>query len=204
MASKFTADAQHRGAKLDDESKAMMYAGLNLTQLGLLLEMDHKLIRERLEKGGVQPVGTRNGAAIYKIKDVAPWVVKPGYSIAEYIQRMSPADLPKLIQKEFWAGMKSRQEFQIKAGELWETSKVIEKVGEVLKMVRMHVLLTCDTVERQVELTDRQRQLIAGIMDGLLTDMADAIVEHFGSDEPREIVDLPKTADMIADEDDEL
>lgn len=182
MASKFTDDASRRGNSLDQESQVMLYDGLNLTQLALVLEMDHKLIREKLVQGQVAPVGTRNGAEIYKLKDVCPWVVKPGYDIAEYIRTMHHSELPKMLTKEFWAGQRSKQEYELKAGDLWPTAKVIEKMGEVFKLVKMSALLTVDTVERSVELTDKQRNIIKNIMDGMLSDLASTIQEKFKHD----------------------
>ncbi len=170
------------GKSLDNESQLMVYEGLNQSQLEIILEMDKRLLRAKLIEGNVQPCGTRNGSPIYKLKEVLPWVVKPAYDIETYIRRMHHSELPKHLTKEFWAGQRSRQEFELKAGNLWPTEKVIEKVGEVFKLVKMSTLLTMDTVERQVELTEKQRAIIKEIMDGMLAELAKTIQDKFSSD----------------------
>lgn len=172
---------------LDKDSQLMIYEGLNQTQLELILEMDKRLLRAKLIEGNVQPCGTRNGAPIYKLKDVMPHVVKPLYDIENYIRKMNHAELPKHLTKEFWAGQRSRQEYELKAGNLWPTEKVVEKVGEIFKLVKMSALLTVDTVERQVELSERQRAIVKGIMDGMLIDLAKTIQEKFSSDEAEDM-----------------
>jgi hypothetical protein len=177
-----TALALKRGGTLDAESQAMIYDGLNLSQLEIFLDMDINLIREKLVQGQVAPCGKRNGADIYRIKDVLPWVVKPGYDIEQYLRNMHHSELPKMLTKEFWAGQRSKQEYELKAGDLWGTATVIEKMGEVFKLVKMSALLTVDTVERQVELTDHQRQLIKNIMDGMLIDLSTTLQEKFKKD----------------------
>lgn len=171
--------SREAGNTLDKESNAMIYEGLNMSQLEVLLEMDKRDIRDKLERGHVGPCGTRNGAPIYRLKDVMPWVVKPNYDIEAYLRKMHHNELPKLLTKEFWAGQRSKQEYELKAGNLWPTSKVISEVGELFKLVKMSALLAVDAVERQVELTELQRGIIKGIMDGMLIDLHASIQEKF-------------------------
>jgi hypothetical protein len=95
---------------------------------------------------------------------------------------MHHSELPKMLTKEFWAGQRSKQEYELKAGDLWGTATVIEKMGEVFKLVKMSALLTVDTVERQVELTVHQRLLIKNIMDGMLIDLSTTLQEKFKKD----------------------
>lgn len=166
-----------RGESLDDESRAIIYEGANLSQIGVIFGMDHRDIVRKIH--GVKPIGKRGQAQIYAIKDVAPFLVKPGYDIERYIRTMHHHDLPKMLTKEFWAGMRAKQEYQIREGDLWPTSKVVENVGELLKIIKMQCRLSSDAVERQTELSDRQRQIIVGIMDGMLHSLNLAITKRF-------------------------
>lgn len=176
MATKVTKAANGK-VLLDDQSKAMLFEGLNLSELGVAFRMDHRVLVEKLHN--CKPTGTRNGVSTWKINEAAPHLVKPLYDIEEYIKRMHHNDLPKHLTKEFWAGLKSKQDYELRAGDLWPTAKVIESVGELFKLVRMSTLLTVDAVERQVELTDTQRNIIKGLMDGMLNDLHRAVVEKF-------------------------
>lgn len=177
MATAKKATVKKATTSLDEASQAMLFEGLNLSQLGVAFRMDHRVLVEKLH--GVSPSGTRNGAAIYKIDEVAPHLVKPIYDIEDYIKRMNHADLPKHLTKEFWAGLRSKQEYELKAGDLWPTAKVIEAVGELFKLVKMSLLLMSDAVERQTELTARQRDIIRSMTDGVLEDLHQEVVANF-------------------------
>lgn len=162
---------------LDEQSKAMLYEGLNLSQLGVAFRMDHRVLTEKLQT--VKPSGMRNGAATWTIHEVAPHLIKPIYDIEAYIKRMHHADLPKHLTKEFWAGLRSKQEYELKAGDLWPTAKVVQEVGELMKLVKMSVLLMSDTVERSTELSDKQRQILKQLTDGMLQELHRAVIEKF-------------------------
>jgi hypothetical protein len=164
---------------LDAESAAAIYNGLNISQLATLLEMDRRDLTKKIESAGVKPCGMSKGYAIYKLKEVMPLVVKPVYDVEAYLRQMNPADLPKHLSKEFWAGQRSKQEFMLKEGDLWPTAKVVSEVGELFKVVKMSATLACDTVERQVELSEEQRAIITRLMDGMLEDIRSRVIEKF-------------------------
>jgi hypothetical protein len=168
---------------LDAESSVMVYQGLNLSQMTQIFECDRRDLTQKIEAAGIKPCGMNGGYAIYKLKDVMPVVVKPVYDVESYLRNMHPNELPKHLAKEFWAGQRSKQEFELKAGDLWPTQKVISEVGELFKLVKMSALLAMDTVERQVELTEEQRAIIKRLMDGMLIDMHKTIVDKFSKKE---------------------
>lgn len=175
--------AAEAGRSLDEESQGMIYEGLNITQLEIIMEMDKKTIREKLFKARVRPSGRRNGADIYKLTDVMPYLVKPNFDIETYIREMNHNELPKMLTKEFWAGQRSKQDYEEKAGNLWPTDKVVEAVGEFFKLVKMSANLTTDTLERQVELTPQQRIIVQNMMDGMLLELHRSIQKTFAGDE---------------------
>lgn len=182
MATKKAIDAA-AGKALDGESAAMIYEGLNITQLCQLLDMNDKELKPKMVRGGVEPCGTRQGYPIYRVKDVLPFVVKPGYDIEEYIKKMHHNELPKMLTKEYWAGQRSRQDFLERAGQLWRTEKVVEKVGEIFKFVRMSITLLTDALEREMEVTEKQRTIIKNQCDGMLNELYQMIQENFANDE---------------------
>lgn len=173
--------AKRRSDSLDDASREMIYNGLNLSELGRLFRMDHRILVEKLH--GVPPTGKRGKGNTWRVDEVAPYLVRPIFDIEEYVKRMHHNELPKMLTKEFWAGQRSKQEFLLKAGDLWPTDQVVEAVGELFKLVKMSATLTVDAVERQVELSPRQRTIVVDIMDGMLRDLRQAIVEKFDGSE---------------------
>lgn len=170
--------ATNRRDSLDEESRAMIFQGLNLSELGRLFHMDHRVLVEKLH--GVAPSGKRGKADTYLVHEVAPYLVRPIFDIETYIKRMNHSDLPKMLTKEFWAGQRSRQEYLLKAGDLWPTSEVVKNVGELMKLFAMSAKLASDAVERQVELTPRQRTIIRGLMDGMMRDLRAQVIKTFG------------------------
>ncbi len=170
-----------RIAGLDSESASAIYNGLNISQLSAIFEMERRDLTKKIESAGVKPCGMSKGYAIYKLKEVMPLVVKPVYDVETYLRNMNPSELPKHLAKEFWAGQRSKQEFELKAGNLWPTERVVSEVGELFKLVKMSATLACDTVERQVELTDEQRLIIKRLMDGMLSDMHQLVIKNFST-----------------------
>jgi len=186
----------------DITSRAILYEGANLSQLCILFKMDHRVLVQKLHK--CRPTGTRNGVDIYSIDEAAPYLVKPVYDIEAYIKNMNHTELPKMISKEFWAGLRSRQEYELKAGNLWPTEKVVECVGEFMKLVKMSTRLMGDAVDRQAELTDRQRHIIKEQGDGMLEELYRTVLDKF-KDAPVEPPELPvDDVPVVTEDEDEL
>jgi len=164
---------------LDQESSLGIYQGLNITQLARLFHQEYRLIQEKIISANIKPVGRRHNADIYAVHEVAPHIVKPIFDAESYIRKMDPRELPKMLSKEYWAGQRSRQEYELRAGQLWPTEKVVAEVGELMKIVKMSSLLMLDAVERQTELNDRQREIIRSLTHGMLDDLVKRIEERF-------------------------
>lgn len=170
------------GAKaMDDEGRSMLYDGCSKSQLGTLFGIDKRDIDEKIRD--VPPSGERMGYPIWRIKDVAPYLVPPQGNFEEAIKKMSPKDLPPMLTKEFWQAQHSRLKFEEDQGDLWRTADVIEKLSVVFKTLRMNLLLVNDQVERQTQLTEKQRKIIQGLIDSTLNQLADSLINAF-KDEP--------------------
>ena len=170
------------GAKLnDEESRGIIYDGASLSQLANIFDLDNREIARKIH--GVAPCGERMGYPIYRIKDVAPFLVPPSPDeVANAIKRMSPRDLPAALTKEYWLAQQARANFEEDQGDLWRTSDVMQVFGEVFKVSRMSLLLMRDQVERQTELTEKQRTIIIGLIDGVLGTMRKSLIEKFEND----------------------
>lgn len=195
-----------RTEQTDDITKAILYDGANLSQLTNLFRLDHRVLVEKLSKGGCKPCGTRNGVDIYAVHEVAPYIVRPAYEIEEYIKRMHHNDLPKNVTKEFWAGLRSRQEYEQREGNLWQTSRVVEVMGGVMKLIKMSARLMVDQVDRQAELSDRQRQIVKSQCDGMLEEAYRTILESFAT-QPTNVEVIEQSELMVAavqEDDDEI
>lgn len=180
-------DVGRGSATVDEDTRAMIFQGCNTTQLCTIFRTDPRTLMRKLFENNVKPCGTRRGSDIYHIADVAPYIVKPHQGIEQAILRMSHHDLPTDLTKEFWAGQRSKQDFLEKAGRLWSTEKVVERVSELLKLVKMSALLMNDAVERQTELTEQQRSIIKSLTRGMLEDLMKRVEEQFKPEDQAQV-----------------
>jgi hypothetical protein len=169
------------GAKpiIDEDSEVILYQGASLIQLAKIFKMDARDVKAKLHGTPVRSVGDRRGHPIFAIRDVAPYLVAPPYDIDEFIQKMTISDLPTILRKEYWAGMRSRQLYEKEAAELWPTSRVVDMVSSLFKTLRLSLLLSREAVERETELSVRQRAIIARIIDNTLEECHAATTRQF-------------------------
>lgn len=165
---------------LDQESRAMMYEGCTFTQLTALFKMDDATLRARMH--GVAPCGVRGHAAIYDVAEVAR---RCGNLTDEQVdaamKRLNHNDLPKMLTKEYWNGLRAKQAYLKEEGDLWETAKVVEAMGDVAKTLKMELDLLIDAVERRYEISEDVRNTIVMLIDGAKDNMVHKINEKFSS-----------------------
>lgn len=167
----------------DEVTSDLLQTGeASMAQIAQLFRTDAKTLPRRLRR--LKPVATRAGVNVYSIRDAAAYLVKPGYSIEQYIRNMHFSDLPVGLQKEFWAGLKSRQSYEIQAGDLWPTAQVVEALAEAFKEARMTILLFPETVERETSVSDAQRKVLRRLVDGLIEELRKGLVAKFENYEP--------------------
>jgi hypothetical protein len=177
---------ERASAALDADSKAMLYEGCSISQLAVIWKMDKRDITSKI--GTLAPAGHRSGYPIYHIRDVAKKLWKPDEEEIERLMKtIAHQDLPKIFSKEYWAGLRSRQEYELRAGELWPTAKVVEEVAELMKTFKMSSLLMMDAVERETELSEKQREIIRSLTEGMLEDCASIVQRKFTNPEPAQI-----------------
>lgn len=182
----------------DEETQVMMFEGISLSQAKQLFCMDINKIKAKIH--GLAPVKTRAGHPIYSVKDMARYLVEPMWPIEEYIKHMNHADLPMLLRKEYWAGMRSRQLYEIAAGDLWPTEKVVEHLTEVLKTISISLRLMSDAVERETSLTPAQRDIIIRLMDDTLSNAHNSLAETLQSESQRGSTDGGSSTHSADDE----
>jgi hypothetical protein len=179
---------RRRVSSLDEESREMLYDGLNLSQLSIAFRMDHRVLVEKLH--GCPATGSRNGTETWRLDVAASYLVKPVGDIETHIKRMNPADLPKALAREFWAAIKARQEVMKADGDLWPTERVVGTIGALMKLMKMSVRLMCDTVDMQAELSDKQRRIVKQLGDTMLEQLYAEVRNSFKPKKEKD-VELP-------------
>lgn len=162
----------------DETSQAMIYEGVNVAQLCRIFKQDSRDIKAKI-LGKVEPVASRSGNDLYDLAEAAKYIVTPPYDIDEFIQKMTVADLPMLIRKEFWAAQRSRQIYETQAAELWKTDDVVNVVTTLFSTLRQSLLISREVVERETELTAKQRKILTNLIDSALEEAHGAITRTF-------------------------
>jgi hypothetical protein len=168
-------------AATDLETRQAIYEGVSIAQLCAIFDSSNKTVSKKL--AALAPIGVRGGHPIYKLSEAARYLVEPIYDPEEVIRRMNHRDLPPTLLKEFWTGQRAKQQYEEQAGHLWRTENVIEYLGEAFKVIRMSLLLLGDSVERETQFTERQRDILKRLVDSTLNGAADALVRKFGEEE---------------------
>lgn len=181
-----TARIKHIDSKvMDEETKGLIFEGASISQLGKLFGMDNRTVQSKIT--GIEPCGRRAGHPIYAVKEAAPFLVETQLDINDieqviaYVRKLNHTNLPKMLTKEFWAAMTAKQRFEENAGDLWRTDKVSEVFADLVKAVRIPLVLATDTIANEIEVSERQRTLLTHIIDGILEELSDAVVKQFGT-----------------------
>ena len=186
---------------LSKGDESILFEGANLSQLGVLFKCDHRVLKEKMH--GIAPVGKRSNADIFDVAEVAARMGKlTEEQVDKAIRKLNHADLPKTLTKEFWAGKRSKQEYELRAGDLWPTVHIVEQVGEMVKSLKMELDLLTDAIERQTEMTDRQREIAKQLVNGAKSNMLQRLREKFETKMPAP--EITAIATKKYDDDDEL
>lgn len=161
----------------DVTSEILATGEATMSQIAQMFETDAKTLPQRMK--GIIPAGKRNGYKVYKIREAAGRLVKPGYEIEEFIRQMSPQELPPLLNKEFWNGQRARAAFEKEMGNLWPTEDVVALFAVLENGIRQTMLLVTDDIEREEGLTDGQRKAFRRITDAAITLFKEKLTEGF-------------------------
>jgi hypothetical protein len=162
---------------LNAEERAAIFGGLSVRELASLFNMPYQTVHKRIAV--VEPAGQRNGGPVYRIPDVAPYLVKPAFDLNDYIRKLKPKDLPAALQKNFWDAQKARQSYELEAGNLWHTSRVQDVIIKLMVIFRQQVTLATDNVDRLAPLSNDQRTLVQGLFDQVISDMQTEVTKAF-------------------------
>lgn len=166
-----------RPATMSPDLRTVLTQGATSRQLAQMFQMDQVTVDRRL--AAVRPVGERDGRHIWRVKDAAPTLVPLPTDAVDRVLRMGHMDLPPMLRKEYWQGQAQQLKVLEQEGHIWRTEAVQRYVGEAFREVRMEIKLLQDGLERNTELTERQRNLLSNAIDGCLTGIRDRLIEFF-------------------------
>lgn len=166
---------------LDAESRAMIYSGVSVNQLGVIFGIRANDVAVKL--GGVRSVGIgRQGNPLYRIADAAPRLVKIPVTeemIIEYMEKLNPKSLPPLLNKLFWDSMVVRVKYREQVGEMWLTADILQSASDAFQSLRMSLLLIPDQLRAVTDISDAQIQTVQNVIDTALEAARVRLVDDF-------------------------
>jgi uncharacterized protein YerC len=90
---------------------------------------------------------------------------------------MDPKSLPTQLTSAFWTAEKTRLQTLEMAGQLWNTNTVLTGYAHVFRILRDDTNLWVDTLDEVEEMTDKQRAVVAQLVDGLLSNIHKSLAE---------------------------
>lgn len=133
----------------------------------------------------------KNGMKVYDFATACAYMVKPKVSIKQYVETLDAKDLPRHLQKEFWAAKLAEQRWRKQAGELWASEDVIAVFGEMFKLIKSKSQLWGDSIEKVGVLSDPQREKLRDLVDDLTGQIFEALANlESGQSTPSQIAEV--------------
>ncbi|SRR5690606_2499216 len=170
-----------KGSKGDVGRNELIRIGGTVSTLATMFSRDINTVKRAIAKQGLLPTITPDGRELYSVPKIAPFLIdiSEAVDIAEIIKNTSLKKLPPELTKNFWDAANARKKHLEDNGELWRTDAVMEVLVDVFKTLRQSVNQFVDTVADRTEITEKQRQLIVEMADGLLGSMREKLIEDF-------------------------
>ncbi len=168
--------------------------GVTVAWLAEAFDMPEASVRYRLRNCPVKMTrqrGDKMQVKLYDLKVATRYLVAPAYSTKEYMRALKRGDLPAQLQESVWNAMLKRQKWEENAGQLWRTEAIRSVLGETFQTLKFTLQLWVETVERQTELSDAQRQIIMNMVDVLQGELYASLVKNMQENQTGpQLVDL--------------
>ena len=185
--SKKTAKARERedddligGVEVDDPvnmNLGVVWGGVTASWLQQVFGGDRNVVKKKLAEGKCKVVGENRGAPTYNLAEAAACLVAPKFDIEKHLQNMRYNDLPPMLKAAYWDGKLKRQQFEVKAGQLWHDLDVQNVLGDLFFSFTTTVKLWVEDVERAEGITQGQRKTIVELTDALLESTHQMLVD---------------------------
>jgi len=144
--------------------------GVSVPWMMKAFAMGRQTIERKLR--GCTPIGQgKHNTPLYDLAEAASYLVTPRVDLEEYLKGLKPEQLPERLRESYWNSMLKRQRWEEKAGHLWRTETVVDRLTPVLLAMRNQLQLLPDSIERVAGLTPKQMEAVQVIVDGIQADM---------------------------------
>lgn len=160
---------------------SILHDGATWNQIALMFKMRTETVAGKLRD--LPPVGKRSGYYIYDIHQAARRLIKP-LNVEAAIRLMKSEDLPPDLQKNFWLGLKAKDEYLTAKGRLFPVEEIVSRFSEAAKDIRITLQLVQDRFEKRTEVTDEQRAIFQETIDSALSLIQEKLENAFSIPAP--------------------
>lgn len=160
---------------------SILHDGATWNQLALMFKMRTETVARKLRD--LPSVGKRSGYLIYDIHQAARRLVKP-LDVEAVIRTMKSEDLPPDLQKNFWLGLKAKDEYLVAKGRLFPVEEIVSQFSEAAKDIRITLQLVLDRFEKRTEVTEEQRVVFRETIDSALSLIHEKLENAFHVPDP--------------------
>lgn len=149
--------------------------GVSIQWLARAFRMTRHIVEKKLRKCPVAGSG-EFGNPLYDLVEAAGYLVEPKVDIKEYLKTAKDDELPERLRESIWNSKLKKQRWEEKAGHLWRTEYIMDRMGEVLANTRQSVQQIPDRVERIAGLSIEQYRIVRNATDEVLNQIYEEIV----------------------------
>ena len=167
------------GGILDTESRGMIFQGVSVPQLRAIFNLKDEDVMRRL--GDLPPVGTgRQNNPVYNLAQAAARIVRPRITpeaIDAYMRTANPANMPPMVSKHYWEGLRTRERYREEVDELWYTEDVMRLLSETFQTIRATLVLLPDAMRGREDMTEAQFRFVQRLVDDMIEDVRARLVD---------------------------
>jgi len=160
-------------------SRAIIFQGVSVPQLRAIFNLKDEDVMRRL--GDLPPVGTgRQNNPVYNLAQAAARIVRPRITpeaIDAYMRTANPANMPPMVSKHYWEGLRTRERYREEVDELWYTEDVMRLLSETFQTIRATLVLLPDAMRGREDMTEAQFRFVQRLVDDMIEDVRARLVD---------------------------
>lgn len=164
---------------LDEVSRGIIFQGVSVPQLRAIFNLKDEDVMRRL--GDLSPVGTgRQNNPVYNLAQAAARIVRPRITpeaIDAYMRTANPANMPPMVSKHYWEGLRTRERYREEVDELWYTEDVMRLLSETFQTIRATLVLLPDAMRGREDMTEAQFRFVQRLVDDMIEDVRARLVD---------------------------
>lgn len=143
----------------------------NLTRLGEAFGLHRDTVRKRLRGSGIEPVGSKDGAPLYDLRDAGPAIFEGQTGYSSY----DPDSMSPVERLAYYQAERYRCRFEQSMGELRPSDDIHREMAETAKMLANLFDTLPDLLERDHGLAADKLALVEQTLDRVRMELFEAV-----------------------------